>query len=169
MQDRFLKTLARCRVVTESAMEELLYIPTSVAEKCLVEKLIAEKTKKQGFTEEKYYELTDKGEQFVKQNYSDIQEIYRGFILEQDITLMEFYSKLQPNEQNSWMTKDDFIVKYKAPGAVDGAYTKQDGTLIGVKALSVKANYSSVEKVEKFLQIAGIPQIFYIIYQPSNH
>jgi len=169
MQDRFLKTLARCRVVTESAMEELLYIPTSVAEKCLVEKLITEKTRKQGFSEEKYYELTDKGEQFIKQNYPEIQELYRGFVLDQDIALMEFYSKLQSDEQESWMTKDDFIVKYKAPGTVDGAYTKQDGTVIGVKALSVKANYSSVEKVEKFLQIAEIPQIFYIIYQPSKN
>lgn len=169
MQEKFLKTLARCRVVTKSAMEDDLHIPFSVAEKCLVEKLIAEKTQKRGFVEERYYELTDKGEQYIKQNYPEIKEMYRGFVLEQDIALMEFYSKLQPNEQESWITKDEFIVKHKASGTVDGAYVDQNGTLIGVKALSVKADFSSVEKVEKFLQLANIPQIHYIIYQPSKN
>jgi hypothetical protein len=163
----FLKALARCRVMMVDVLEKDFSIAESTAVACLSEKLVALETKKDGFGEIRYYVLTSKGEQFVKQEIPEIQQMYRGFVVKQDIVLMEFYAKLNQVDRNTWVTKDDFIVKHQLSGTVDGAYRNADGELVAVKALSLKASFSAVERVEIFLKQAEIPHIHYLMYNPS--
>jgi hypothetical protein len=163
----FLKALARCRVMLAEVLEKDFLISESTAVACLSEKLVALETKKDGSGEKRYYVLTSKGEQFVKQEIPEVQQLYRGFVLEQDLALMEFYVKLEQAVRDTWVTKDDFIVKHQLSGTVDGAYLNADGELIAVKAVSSKASFSAVEKVENFLKQAEIPHIHYLMYTPS--
>lgn len=163
----FLKALARCRVVDVETLENHLKLSESVAVSCLSEKLVALETKKDGSKEKSYYALTSKGEQYVKQELPEVQHLYRGFVLEQDLSLMEFYAKLEQPTRDTWVTKDDFIVKHQLSGTVDGAYRNEQGELVAVKVLSKKASFSSVERVENFLKQAEIPHIFYIMYNPA--
>lgn len=162
-----LKALARCRVITADTLENVLNVAESVAIACMSEKLVAMETRKEGFQELRYYVLTSKGEQYIKQEIPEIIQMYRGFVLEQDVALMEFYAKLEQTVRDTWITKDDFIVKHQLSGTVDGAYRNQDGEIVAVKVVSSKASFSAVERVENFLKQAEIPHIHYVMYNPA--
>lgn len=161
MKFELLQALARCRVVDGSTID----LPLEVFTELLKEKLIV---KKEETGEENIdrviYSLTDKGEVFIKQNIPEIKEIYRGFVLQQDLKLSDFYLRRSKAEKASWITRDDLIKKYKLPGTVDGAFINKDGKLEGVKTLSNTADYSAVEKIEKFLDATEIESITYIMF-----
>jgi len=163
MEKKFelLKALSRCRVVDVETMENELGIPESVAMKCLSEKLIGRDNQKG----KSVFLLTEKGEQYVKQEIPEIKQFYRGFVLEQDLELMRFYAKLNKNFRDSWITKDDFIVQFQLTGTVDGAYLNEQGDLVGIKVLNNNSTFKAVEKVEDFLLKANIPHINYVTYK----
>lgn len=160
-----LKALARCGAVETGKTEEVLGVSEAIAVALLSEKLIGQEEK----NNRSFYLLTTKGEQYIKKEIPEIKQIYRGFIVEQDLVLMEFYGKLDQQTKDTWITKDDFIVRHQLPGTVDGAYVNEDGEVVGVKALSNKASFSAVEKVENFLKQAEIPHIYYLHYNPSSN
>lgn len=156
-----LKALARCRIMKETSVVEDFKLNESVVVKLLSEKLVATETHQNN----KYYVLTSKGEQYVKQELPEVSQVYRGFVLEQDLSLMEFYSKLNQQERDTWETKDDFIVQYQLSGTVDGAYRNANGEMVAVKAVSSKASFSAVERVENFLKQANISHVQYLVYK----
>lgn len=168
MKEELLKLLARCRVVEQHLLEERFDIPAKVCESLVEAKLLASETKKDGFRTLTYYTLTSKGEQYVKQEFPDVKEIYRGFILEQDLALVEYYCKLSKEQRSSWITKDDFIKQYQVSGVVDGAYRNDKGEMVGVKVLNAQASFSAVERVEKFLKTASIHRIHYLTFRKEE-
>ncbi|MBP1308895.1 DNA-binding MarR family transcriptional regulator [Paenibacillus sp. 1182] len=160
MKFELLETLARCRVVASSEMT----IPSDVVKELTEEKLVVQKDFGEESSRKTIYMLTDKGEVYIKQNMPEIQEIYRGFVVEQDLALCDFYLRRNVDEKKSWITKDDLIKKYRLPGTVDGAFMNREGKLVGVKVLNQTANYAAVEKVEGFLKAAHIEFVHYIMF-----
>lgn len=164
MKHEVLRTLARCRVLEASMMEPLMNMSSVVAEALVDEKLVSKEIVKDGFRLRTFYTLTNKGEGYIKQNIPEIKEIYRGFVLEQDLTLCDFYLRRSKEEKDSWITRDDLIKKYKLPGTVDGAFVNASGKLEAVKTINQNADFSAVEKVESFLKATGIEHINYILF-----
>lgn len=164
MKHELFKALARCRIIEGKMMEAYLNIPELVADEWVKEKLISRETKKEGFRLVNYYTLTSKGENYIKNHIPEIKELYRGFVLEHDLLLCEFYLKRNRKERDSWVTRDDLIKEFRLPGTVEGMFINQNGEKEAVKVLSQKADFSAVEKVERFLRAADIPKINYLIY-----
>ncbi|MFF2532229.1 hypothetical protein ACFVS2_25300 [Brevibacillus sp. NPDC058079] len=164
MKHEVLRVLARCRVLEESMMEPLMNMSSSVAEALVDELLVSKVSVKEGFRLRTFYELTSKGESYIKQNMPEIKEFYRGFNLEQDLTLCDFYLRRSDKEKDSWITRDDFIKKYKLPGTVDGAFVNVNGRLEAVKTIHQNSDFSSVERVESFLRATEIEDISYILF-----
>lgn len=164
MRDEILVVLARCRVIEESALEEVLGFSTVVAQSLVEDKLVHKSVEKYKEKEVIVYFLTDKGESYVKTNLPQVKEIYRGFVLEQDLALFDFYTRRTKEERDSWITRDDLIKKYQLTGTVDGAFISGDGRLEGVKTLNAKSGYDALKKVETFLKHAEIPYVHYLLY-----
>lgn len=166
MQEKILKTLARCGVLEHSKAIELLKVTEEdlkkLEESGKINKLIEIVNKKAI----KYYVLTEVGEDFIKENYPEFGEIYRSFILKHDLELSDYYLNISEAEQETWMTKDDMIKKYKLKGTLDGAYINKNGEFQGIEVLKSTAKKETVENIEAFIRAVGIQQMYYILYTP---
>jgi hypothetical protein len=165
MRDELLITLARCRLIDASMLEPLLNLPVRTADSLVEEKLVAMETVMDGEEQRDIYSLTSKGESYVKNQIPQIKELYRGFVLEQDLALCSFYLRRSKTERETWITRDDLIKKHQFPGTVDGAFINANGEWEAVKTVNVKSGYEAVRKVELFLKEAVIPQISYIVFK----
>jgi DNA-binding PadR family transcriptional regulator len=155
----FLKALGRCRVMNQS-----LATQTGVSEE-EIESFVERKVISREEVEDvHYYTLTEKGEKVLKEEVPSFGEIYRGFILEHDVCLMEFYLKRTEQEKESWLTRDDLIKKHRLPGTVDGAFINEEGQLEAVEVISKTAKPSVVEKTEAFLKEVNIEKMNYLLY-----
>lgn len=162
-KDILLTAMARCRLMTEGMWKEHFSEDLAVFHSCSKENLIEAHTKK----EITFWELTDEGEKYIKENIEEVNECYRGFDIDQDISLLGFYSKLDEELKRSWVTKDDLIVKHRLPGTVDGVFINEKGETVGVKAVGNHANFSLIVRVESFLKETRIPQVIYLQYKRS--
>jgi hypothetical protein len=158
------KALARCGVIEQKMAESRFGISKQQFDEWVEKKMLAREWIQDKDEVLSCYRLTGKGEQFVKEHIPEIQEIYRGFILEHDLCLMEFYLKRTQSEKDTWLTRDDMIKKYKLPGTIDGAFMNEEGKWEGIEVLSSTATFSSVERVETFLKETGIEKMNYILY-----
>lgn len=161
VKNELLKALARCRVILESDAEKVFQLKPEEIEELILQKIIV---RKETNDKKKVLLLTEKGEHFFKQENPEFGEIYRGFILEHDLTLMDFYLRRTKEERDSWSTKDDMIKAFQLRGTLDGAFINQKGCLEGVEVLKNTAKYSSVEKAEEFIKEVGIQEMNYLIY-----
>lgn len=158
-----LKALARCRLITDELIEHGLHVSLEAVDDCLKEKLIT----KEKDSQNSYYILTEIGEQYVRQELPEIGHLYRGFVVEQDIVLANFYCKLDEEGRETWRTKDDYIVQYQLSGTVDASYINKDKECVGIKVLNVNSGFSVVERVEKFVKEVNIPHMYYLHYKTA--
>ncbi|WCF11650.1 hypothetical protein NDS46_30350 (plasmid) [Paenibacillus thiaminolyticus] len=164
MRNEVLSALARCRVAEATMLELGIGSCGSIIDSLLKDKFIKKKVMNYKAQDVNIYMLTDKGEGYIKNQMSEIKELYRGFVLEQDLALADFYFRRSKSERQTWITRDDFIKKYKLPGTVDGAFITEKGELQAVKVLSQNSGYEALKKVEDFLEQTEIPFIHYIVY-----
>ncbi|MDF2879566.1 MAG: hypothetical protein K0R54_123 [Clostridiaceae bacterium] len=168
VRNEVLKTLARCRVLKLTDAIKQFDITEEDIDKMLEEKIITKE-----FLEFKrdfvpviieYFQLSDKGEKFVKDIIVEINEIYRGFILEHDLSLCEYYLERTKEERETWLTRDDMIKRYKSTGTIDGAFMNKNNQLEGIEIMSKNSKPSVIEKTEEFIKIAEIKKMNYILY-----
>lgn len=164
MRDELLIVLARCRVVDKSDVVEKFKLSETDLQSLLDEKLVQKATEQYKGEEIDVLYLTDKGEAYVKAKLKQVKEIYRGFKVDQDLALYDFYMRRNDKEKESWITRDDLIKKHQLPGTVDGAFISEDGRLEAVKTLSPKSGYDALKKVEEFIKKADIPYVHYLVY-----
>lgn len=163
--DEIIKTIARCGVVelktaisvfktTENKLDDL-------CAKGFIKKEYLEKNKKVII----YYIATKQGKEYIKEKFSEINDIYNGFIIEHDLRLSEFYLQRSPEERETWMTRDELSKKSKTSGkVVDGVFVNQENELEAIEVISSKANPSTIEDIEKFIETFGIKKMNYILY-----
>lgn len=164
MDKELLKALARCGAIELEMAKNQLGISKEQLDEWVEKKILIREWVQDKNDMRPCYRLAEKGEQLVKKYAPEIQEIYRGFILEHDLRLMEFYLKREPSERDSWLTRDDMIKKYQLPGTIDGAFINKNGEWEGIEVISRTAEFSSVEKAESFVKQAGIVKMNYIVY-----
>ena len=159
-----LKALARCRVFDLNQAIKYLHVNEKELDLLCEEKILSKEYNKTDLNVMICYYLTGKGEQYVRQNLPEIREFYRGFILEHDLRLTEFYLELSPEEQASWLTRDDLIKQFKLSGAVDGAYINTSREFEGIEIMNKTGKPSTLEKTENFVAQSGIKRMNYILY-----
>lgn len=164
MQEKILKLLARCSVLENNMALNKLNVGAEDLEKLCESELIVKLSQEVKGVLLTYYSLTEIGEEFIKANYPDFDEIYRGFILNHDLELSEFYLRRTEKERNSWITKDDMIKQYKLQGTLDGAFINENGEFEGIEVLKHSSSPSVVEKIEMFNKEIGIQQMNYMLY-----
>jgi DNA-binding PadR family transcriptional regulator len=164
LRNDLLKAFIRCRILDARIAQTAFGVSQEELDSMVEEKiLVTEKVQKDTETLT-YYVLTDKGEKVAKEKLSYTGEVYRGFILEHDLALMEFYLSLTTEEREGWLTRDDMTKQYRLPGTIDGAYVNKEGVLEGVEVLSRTAKPSAVEKAESFLNQTDIKKMNYLTY-----
>lgn len=164
MDNNIFATLARCRVLELQQAKKYLRVTEQELDLLCEVKLLSKEYIKNNFNVSICYYLTSKGEQYVHQNIRQIKELYRGFILEHDLRLCDFYLSRTVAEQESWMTRDDLIKKYKLNGAVDGAFTNINREFEGIEIMSKTAKPDTLEKTENFIAESGIQKMNYVLY-----
>lgn len=164
VQKKILKALARCGVLEHSKAIQLLKATEDDLSKLEKSGKISRIIEMVNGKSIDYYVLSEVGEEFLKEIYLDFGEIYRGFILNHDLVLSDYYLNRTEEEQETWQTRDDMIKKYKLQGTLDGAYINENGEFQGVEVLKTTAKKEVVERLEKFISSVGIQQMYYILY-----
>lgn len=164
MSIELLKALGRCRVANRAMTQTLLEVTEDEIQELISEKIISVESVQTDMEKIEYFTLTEKGEKVLKEKVPDFREIYRGFILEHDLVLMEFYLKLSEDDKESWYTRDDLIKEFKYPGTVDGAFINENLEFEGVEVLSKTAKPSATEKTEAFLTHVQAKKMNYLFY-----
>ncbi|PLS19625.1 hypothetical protein CVD28_04195 [Bacillus sp. M6-12] len=164
MTKELLKALGRCRIIDKSLAEKWLGVTEEELESLKEQKLISVELVQDDLQVHSYYTLTEKGEKVLKEEVPAFGEIYRGFIVEHDLCLMEFYLKRTAEEKETWQTRDDMTKKYRLPGTLDGAFTNEKGEFEGVEVISKTAKPSVVEKAESFIKEVNIQRMNYLLY-----
>lgn len=165
INNEILKVLSRCRLLDMRMGIKYLEITEEEIDGLVELELITKEfVQSEKFKVIMYCEMTEKGEQYVKENLTEIDEIYRGFIFEHDLELSKVYLELTKEERDTWMTRDDMIKKYKFQGTIDGAFVNLSGEIEGVEILSGSAKSSAIGRAEAFLKHAEIANMRYILY-----
>lgn len=164
MKEEFLTALLQCHLMDARMAFAHFGLTEEELEDLVKQQVLAIELVQKGEELIRYYAVEERAERSVKEETGFKGEVYRGFIAEHDVRLMEFYLELQPTERKTWRTRDDMTKEYRLPGTIDGAFTNQEGIQEGVEVLSKNAKPSAVEKAENFLNQTPIKKMNYLTY-----
>lgn len=160
-----LKVVAKCGLITESTGNEHFPMFEEHVHFLVENGWLSMKEATLNYRKTFVYYLTEKGEDFLFLENLYRKPFYRGYILEKDARLVEYYLSLPKEKQETWVTKDELLEKHPISGVPDGAYVNDDGEFVAIKILKKNANFSLIEKTENFLKEAEIPKIEYLMYE----
>lgn len=164
MKQEFLTALLKCRLMDAKMANQYFGLTEEQLDEMVKNHILAIETVQKEEELIRYYTVEEKAERSLKEETSFKGEIYRGFIAEHDIRLMEFYLNLKPSVRSTWRTRDDMTKEYRLPGTIDGAFLNNEGVLEGVEVLSKTAKPSAIEKAENFLKQTPITKMNYLMY-----
>lgn len=157
------KALFRCGTILLKDAEERLRVSRNEIDKLIDDKLIKRDRIEENKKELIILKLTDKGEAYIKVQLPEIKgSIYRGFDSYRDLKLCKFYLDRTEEQKETWVTKDELMVKHMLSGTVDGLYINECGKSVGVRVFKQTSNMKDVERTEAFIKEAGIEESYYI-------
>jgi len=166
MNQKLFESISRTRVITQKDAIEVIGVTMEELESYQQQKILSLKSIEVKKEVVKYYELSERGEKIVKENFDTIGQFYRGFDVLQDLTLSQFYLKLSEDVRATWETKDDLIVEYRLTGTVDGVF-QENGKWRGVKVLNTSANSQTAERYMKFVEETKLDDVMFLMYQSN--
>lgn len=164
MRHEFLRALLQCGVMDARMANQHFGLTEEQLEDMVKSQELVVKTIEKEEKVLRYYTVEEKAEKNLKEQIGFSGEIYRGFIVEHDLRLMEFYLELHPTVRETWITRDDMTKEYRLPGTIDGAFVNESGVFEGVEVLGKNAKASTIEKAEKFLNQTPIKKMTYLTY-----